>query len=84
MPLSIKNDVTERLAREVAEETGESLTAAIQTALKERLQRLKISRQSHGTTAQIEDLLRRIDSLPILDSRPADEILGYDENGMPR
>ncbi len=84
MPLSIKNDITERLAREVAEETGESLTTAIQTALKERLQRLKTSRQSHGTTAQIEDLLRRIDSLPILDSRSADEILGYDENGMPR
>lgn len=84
MPLSIKNDVTERLAREVAEETGESLTSAIQTALEERLRRLKISRQSHGTTAQIEDLLRRVDALPTLDTRPADEILGYDESGMPR
>ena len=84
MPLSIKNDVTERLAREVAEETGESLTSAIQTALQERLQRLKASRQSHGTAAQIEDLLRRVDALPTLDTRSAEEILGYDEHGMPR
>jgi antitoxin VapB len=84
MPLSIKNDVTERLAREVADETGESLTTAIQTALEERLQRLKTSRPSHGTTAQIEDLLRRVDTLPTLDARSAEQILGYDEHGMPR
>ena len=32
---------------------------------------------------EIEDLLRRVDSLPILDSRLEDEILGYDEQGMP-
>jgi hypothetical protein len=31
----------------------------------------------------LEDILRRVDSLPIVDSRSEDEILGYDEQGLP-
>lgn len=84
MALSIKNEETERLARQVAGETGESLTEAIQKALQERWERLKSKRRSHVLASQVEDLLRRVDALPTLDSRPADEILGYDEHGMPR
>jgi len=84
MALSIKNEDTERLARQVARETGESLTEAIQKALQERWERLKTRRRSHILAGQVEDLLRRVDSLPSLDSRPDDEILGYDEHGMPR
>jgi antitoxin VapB len=84
MALSIKNDATERLARQVAGETGESLTEAIQRALEERWERLKTKRRSRVLKSQIEDLLRRVDALPTLDSRPVDEILGYDEHGMPR
>jgi antitoxin VapB len=75
---------TERLAREVAAKTGESLTGAIQKALEERLERLKHQRRSQVLTSQLEDILRRVDQLPILDSRTADEILDYDENGLPR
>jgi len=84
MAMSIKNDATERLARQVASETGESLTEAIQTALEERWQRLKAKRRRRIMSSQVEDLLRRVDSLPTQDSRPEDEILGYDEHGMPR
>jgi antitoxin VapB len=84
MPLSIKNDATERLARQVASETGESITEAIQKALEERWARLKAKRRSRVLAGQIEDMLRRVDALPTLDSRPVDEILGYDEHGMPR
>jgi antitoxin VapB len=84
MPLSIKNDETERLAREVASATGESLTEAIHKALEERWSKLRAQRRHSVLTGQIEDLLRRVDSLPTLDSRPEDEILGYDEHGMPR
>jgi antitoxin VapB len=84
MPLSIKNDATERLARQVADETGESLTQAIQKALEERWERLKTRRRSRALNGQLEDLLRRVDALPTLDSRPEDEILGNDEHGMPR
>jgi antitoxin VapB len=84
MPLSIKNDETERLARQVAHETGESLTEAIQKALQERWERLKLKRRSHVLADQVEGLLRRVDALATLDSRPDDEILGYDQHGMPR
>jgi len=84
MPLSIKNEATERLARQVAREAGESLTEAIQKALQERLERLKRQRRGHILSGQIEDLLRRVDALPVHDSRPDSEILGYDEDGLPR
>ena len=84
MPLSIKNDETERLARQVARETGESLTEAIQQALRERWERLKARRRNQALAGQLEDLLHRVDALPTIDSRPEDEILGYDEHGMPR
>ena len=84
MPLSIKNEATERLARQVAGETGESLTEAIQTSLEERWERLKRRRKNQILTGQIEDLLRRVDALPSLDSRPENEILGYGDDGIPR
>ena len=84
MALSIKNRETERLAREVAQATGESLTLAIQSALKERLQRLKQMRPAHIMTTKLDDILHRVDSLPTLDTRPEAEILGYDDQGLPR
>jgi antitoxin VapB len=84
MALSIKNEDTERLARQVARETGESLTEAIQKALQERWERLRMRRRNHILASQVEDLLRRVDSLPTVDSRSDDEILGYDEHGTPR
>jgi len=84
MPLSIKNECTERLARQVADETGESITEAIQKSLEERWDRLRARRRNRVLTGQIEELLRRVDALPALDSRSADEILGFDENGLPR
>ena len=84
MPLSIKNETAERLARQVASETGESITEAIQKSLEERWERLKARRSSRVLAQQIQDLLRRVDALPTLDDRPAEEILGYDEHGLPR
>jgi antitoxin VapB len=84
MPLSIKNETTERLARQVADETGESITEAIQTSLEERWERLKARRRGRVLTRQIDELLRRVDSLPTQDSRSSDEILGFDEHGLPR
>ena len=84
MPLYIKNKATEQLARQVAGETGETLTEAIQKSLQERWERLKRRRKGHILTGQIEDLLRRVDALPALDWHPENEILGYGEDGIPR
>jgi antitoxin VapB len=83
MPLSIKSIETEHLAREVAAKTGESLTAAIQKALAERLDRLNKNRRSQALGAQIDDILERVDAMPDLDARTPEEIIGYDEDGLP-
>jgi len=83
MALSIKSIETEHLAREIAARTGESLTRAIQRALEERLERLNNSRRSQTLAAQIDDILKRVDEMPDLDARTPDEIIGYDENGLP-
>ncbi len=83
MGISIKNERTERLARRLAEETGESMTRAITAALEERLERIERRRTPAEKLALARTILRRVDSLPVLDDRPAEEILGYDEYGLP-
>ena len=84
MALSIKSIEVERLARELAEKTGESLTGAIQKALEERLGRLKQERRSQILTGQLDEILHRVDAMPDIDSRTPDEIVGYDEFGVAR
>lgn len=84
MAMSIKSIEAERLARELAERTGESLTKAIEIALRERLGRLKEQRRNQIALNQIEEILHRVDQLPVLDARTPEEIVGYDENGLPR
>jgi antitoxin VapB len=84
MALSIKSIKAERLARDVAARTGESLTGAIEKALEERLDRLTRQRKNQNLMIQLQDILHRVDQLPILDPRTPDEIVGYDENGLPR
>jgi len=83
MGMSIKNAETERLARQLARETGESLTEAIQHALQDRLQRVKKQRQRKIVMERVAEIVNRVQSLPDLDTRSADEILGYDEHGLP-
>jgi antitoxin VapB len=85
MPLSIKDPDADRLARDLARRTGETLTEAVIKALRERLEREE--RKEESVESLHEDLMeigRHCASLPLLDERPSDEILGYDENGVPR
>jgi antitoxin VapB len=83
MALSLKDRETDRLAREVAKLTGESLTEAVRTALAERLER---ERHKRGRTKSLADRLNEIAlhcaSLPNFDTRAPDEIIGYDDDGM--
>jgi len=83
MALSIKNQEAERLARLVAKQTGESLTGAIEQALRERLERLQRKQQAPVRIERLLEIANRVAALPRLDKRTPDEILGYDENGLP-
>lgn len=81
MPLSIKDPETDQLARALAAATGESLTEAIREALRERLARAR--RRRHRLETRLKRLQDQYAALPLLDGRSADEILGYDEHGLP-
>lgn len=82
MALSIKHPEADRLARELARATGESLTEAVTTALRERLVR-ETGRSPEGTRAAVARIQARVAAAPVLDDRTDDEIIGYDEFGLP-
>lgn len=83
MAFSIKNPEVDRLVREVARETGESLTDAILHALQERLERLRGRRSLPTVAEEIASTRTRLAALPLLDSRSPEELLGYDRHGLP-
>lgn len=83
MSLSIKHDEADRLARELARLTGESLTEAVLNSLRERLQRQRALGRKGRLRDDLLDIGHRCAALPVMDDRPTDEILGYDEHGLP-
>jgi len=83
MSLNIKNEETHRMARELAQLTGESLTAAVNEAIRERLERVRANRKSMADrlmeigkdcAAHMKEPFKSMD---------IDEFL-YDENGLPK
>jgi antitoxin VapB len=85
MALNIRAPEAHRLAKRLAEQTGETITEVVVTALQERLERIDKARSAERG-AMIEDVLAMASAfrrLPVVDPRSPDEILGYDENGLP-
>lgn len=83
MALNIKDESTDRLVRELAAETGESLTTAVAIAARERLERLHGSVPAERRREALTRIAERSARLPVLDDRGADEILGYGPDGLP-
>lgn len=83
MAINLKSAAADRLARELAALTGESLTEAITVALDERLTRERRIRRRGRSRGTLERLAAEFRTLPVLDDRPADAILGYDADGLP-
>jgi antitoxin VapB len=87
--LHIRQQQTEKLARELASRTGETLTAAVHKALEERLDRMR----QHDTQAEKELLaeMRKISDKAAAmfrasgETKTSRELLDelYDENGLP-
>jgi antitoxin VapB len=83
MPISIKNEQTELLARQLAELTGESLTEAIRAAVAEKYERLRRARSGHSLADDLNEIALRAARRPAVSTLTDDEILGYDERGIP-
>ncbi len=77
--LYIKNPAAHRLAEQVSKQMGVTLTEAVIRALEEQVR--KAPRPVDWN--RVNEILARFDALPVLDSRSPDEILGYDEFGLP-
>ena len=82
MALIIEDKKAERWAEELAREAGEPISQAVATALKERLERIRPRRLRKPRRELIEAICREFQSLPDLDPRSPEEILGYDSQGL--
>ena len=82
--LTIKDAEADRLARELAARTGETITGAVRAALRERLDRIAAPRGRRPLADEIDEIAVRCAALPVLDDRPEDDILGYGGDGLPR
>ncbi len=83
MALNIRNKETEQLANELAKLTGETKTQAVTLALQARLKKERRRHSKRCIADELDEIALHCASLPIQDARPADEILGYDEQGLP-
>lgn len=85
MTLNIKNEETCRLARDLARLTGDTMTGAITSALRERLAR---EERQRDLNARVEELLaigrRCAESLQPGPSATEHGDLLYDDRGLPR
>lgn len=82
--LNIRNKEAEKLADELARRTGETKTEAVIKALRDRLARVRRQRPRRPLADQLDEIALGCASLPVMDRRHPDEILGYDDHGLPR
>ena len=82
MALSLKNSELEKLVRRRAKRRGETLTEAILSALEES-ERNAAQAAKKVSAEEILRLAEVVRTLPVLSTRSEEEILGYDERGIP-
>lgn len=83
MALRIDDSETEHLARRLAQLTGEPIEMATKRAIEERLCRLGSQSRRAALLDDLADIRRRWAELQVIDDRTEDEIVGYDEHGLP-
>jgi antitoxin VapB len=81
MSINIKHPEADRLARELAKQTGETVTDAVVNAIRERLAYLQTREFLPHLKDELLKIGQRCAALPDLDTRSPDEILGYDRHG---
>ncbi len=83
MPLNIKDADTQALTRRLASLTGESLTQAVKQAVQERLAQVEKTRRALRLADELDYIALNCANLPRSDRRSAEQIIGYDERGLP-
>ncbi|PYE30073.1 antitoxin VapB [Rhizobium sp. PP-F2F-G38] len=84
MSLNIKNPATVALVDELARRQGISKTAAVHQALSERLHRMGHGEGSRDRMlGELQAIRKRVARLPELDHRNDEDIVGFDEDGIP-
>ena len=84
MALNIRNSETEKLAEALARLTGETKTEAVTRALRDRLARVRRERSGRRLADELDEIARHCATLPVRDARSAEDIIGYDDRGLPR
>lgn len=82
MSLEIRSPRADRLAQELASATGEDIDTAVERAIEERLARVPRPLPPERR-AQVKALLDRLARMPVLDPRSPEEIIGFDQHGVP-
>jgi antitoxin VapB len=82
----IKRPTAVAKIRKLAKRTGETLTDAVERAVEDRLAKVASPRRKKGRVdrKKLAELLEYFDSLPVDDARSHEEIIGYDEHGVPK
>ena len=83
MAPNIRNEEAERLAEALAKLAGETKTEAVTRALRDRLDRMRRERAGRPLADELDEIAKHCSQLPVRDARNPDEILGYDEHGVP-
>jgi len=81
--LNIKDQRTHELVRRLAALTGETMTEAVRNAVQERIKRQQAGRGGQPLTERLREIAHHCAALPVVRNRSEDEILGYDERGLP-
>lgn len=84
MALSIEDSETEHLARTLAKLTGETVEMATKRAIEERLRRVANQPRRAALLNDLAEIRQRWSTLPVIDHRAPNEIVEYDEHGLPR
>ena len=83
MPLNIKSDAAHAIAKKIAVLTGESMTKIVTDALQEKLTRMEKAKDRAGVVDELNRIALHCARLPRRDDRSPEEIIGYDDLGLP-
>lgn len=85
VPLNIKADEAHEYAKKLAALTGKSITEVVTAALKTELHRQEEKQKARANRLidELDAIALRCASYHVIDHRTPDEILGYDDRGLP-